>query len=61
MNNENNFFGLIFIVVYIASFIAWVTHIVVCIKTASWALLFFGAIIFPVGIIHGIMVWFGAA
>jgi hypothetical protein len=39
---------------------AWVTHVVVCIKTASWALLFIGAIIFPVGIVHGIGYWFGA-
>lgn len=39
---------------------AWITHVVVSIKTASWALLFAGAFIFPVGIIHGVGLWFGA-
>jgi hypothetical protein len=38
---------------------AWVTHVVVCIKTASWLLLIVGAIVFPVGIIHGIGSWLG--
>ncbi|QIW87847.1 hypothetical protein Ab1vBOLIVR5_gp199c [Agrobacterium phage OLIVR5] len=39
--------------------LAWITHVVVCIKTSSWILLAFGAIIFPIGIIHGICVWVG--
>ena len=38
---------------------AWVTHVIVCIKTASWILLAFGCIVAPVGVIHGIGVWFG--
>jgi hypothetical protein len=38
---------------------AWVTHVIVCIKTSSWILLLFGCIVAPVGIIHGIGVWFG--
>ncbi len=38
---------------------AWVTHVVVCIKSAAWFLLLIGAFFFPVGIIHGVMVWFG--
>lgn len=50
--------GLIFGIV---SFAAWVTHVVACIQQAAWVLLFAGAFIFPVGIIHGVMVWFGAA
>lgn len=39
---------------------AWITHIVVCIKAASWGLLIAGAIFFPVGIVHGAGSWFGA-
>jgi hypothetical protein len=39
---------------------AWVTHVVICIKTASWVLLVIGAVVFPVGIIHGVGYWFGA-
>lgn len=44
---------------FIASFIAWITHVVVCIKAASWILLIIGAFFFPIGIIHGFGVWFG--
>lgn len=39
---------------------AWITHIVVCLKTAAWGFLIAGAIFFPIGIIHGIGVWLGA-
>lgn len=41
-------------------FCAWLTHIIVCIKAASWGLLIAGAIMFPIGIIHGAGSWFGA-
>lgn len=40
-------------------FAAWLTHVVVSIKTASWFLLIAGAIVFPVGCIHGTGIWFG--
>lgn len=39
---------------------AWLTHIIVCLKTAAWGFLIAGAIFFPIGIIHGIGSWFGA-
>lgn len=39
---------------------AWLTHIIVSIQTASWVLLLAGAILFPIGIVHGIGIWFGA-
>ena len=45
------------LVVWVAA--AWFTHVVVSIKTASWLLLIAGAIVFPVGCIHGTGVWFG--
>lgn len=38
---------------------AWITHIVYCIANGAWIILIAGALVFPVGIIHGIMVWFG--
>jgi len=41
-------------------FAAWVTHVIVCIKTASWVFLIAGALCFPIGMVHGIGVWFGA-
>jgi len=40
-------------------FAAWVTHIVVCIKTVAWGFLIAGAIVFPVAWIHGTGLWFG--
>jgi uncharacterized membrane protein len=39
---------------------AWITHVIVCIKASAWILLLFGCIVAPVGVIHGIGVWFGA-
>ena len=38
---------------------AWLTHVIVCIKTTSWALLIIGSIIFPISWVHGTGVWFG--
>ena len=40
-------------------FAAWITHIVVCLKTAAWGFLVAGAILFPIAWIHGTGVWFG--
>lgn len=39
---------------------AWVTHIIVCVSDKEWGLLVAGALIFPVGWIHGTGVWLGA-
>ena len=40
---------------------AWLTHIFHCLFAAKYLLLIAGAFIAPVGIIHGIGIWFGAA
>jgi hypothetical protein len=50
------FSGIAFTLAFTAG---WVTHIIVCIQTASWALLIAGALMFPIGIVHGIGLWFG--
>lgn len=39
---------------------AWLTHVIVCIKTASWGFLIAGALLFPVAVVHGTGLWFGA-
>lgn len=39
---------------------AWLTHVIACLGAASWGFLIAGAIFFPVAIVHGIGVWFGA-
>lgn len=52
---------LVIVGLAIATFAAWVTHIVACIAAGAWILLIIGCIVAPVGVIHGIMVWFGAS
>lgn len=47
-------------IIFIASIAAWLTHVITCISDDRWGLLIAGAIVFPVGIIHGIGIWFGA-
>lgn len=39
---------------------AWVTHLIVCFTAEAWGFLIAGAIFFPVAIVHGIGIWFGA-
>ena len=38
---------------------SWITHIVVCLQTASWGFLIAGAILFPIAWVHGTGIWFG--
>jgi hypothetical protein len=49
-----------YIFVALAMFLAWLTHIFTCIGDHAYGLLIAGALVFPIGIIHGIGVWFGA-
>lgn len=39
---------------------AWLTHVIVCVKAASWGFLIAGAIFFPIAMVHGVGIWFGA-
>ncbi|WP_085696307.1 hypothetical protein [Pseudomonas sp. B26(2017)] len=39
--------------------LAWITHVAVCFKSASWGFLIAGALFFPVAIVHGTGIWFG--
>ena len=39
--------------------LAWLTHVVACIQSASWALLFIGSFIFPIAWVHGTGIWLG--
>jgi len=39
-------------------FAAWLTHIITCFSDGLWDFLIAGAIMFPIGIIHGIWLWF---
>lgn len=37
---------------------AWLTHIFTCFADGLWGFLIAGAIMFPIGILHGIYLWF---
>ena len=39
---------------------AWLTHVITCISDERWGFLIAGALFFPIAIIHGIGLWFGA-
>jgi len=41
--------------------VAWLTHVIHCLIAAKYMLLIAGAFIFPVGIIHGVGLWFGVS
>ena len=54
--------GTVVLVALVSSLIAsaaWVTHVVACIRAAEWGFLIAGAIAFPIGVVHGIGIWFG--
>jgi hypothetical protein len=52
--------GCLSAIIGLACFAAWLTHVIVCIDTERWGFLIAGAIMFPIAIVHGIGLWFGA-
>lgn len=52
--------ALVAVIMFLGVIAAWLTHIIICLKTAAWGFLIAGALFFPIGIIHGIGAWFGA-
>lgn len=48
-------FGFLAVFVLVA---AWLTHIFTCFSDGLWGFLIAGAIMFPIGIFHGIYLWF---
>ena len=53
-------FGLFWIAFVLAGVAAWLTHVVTCFQSGSWGFLIAGAIAAPVGVVHGVGIWFGA-
>lgn len=43
----------------LVSIAGWLTHVITCLMHAMWGFLIAGALFFPIGVIHGIMIWFG--
>ena len=50
---------LVFVIFFIGCVAAWFTHVITCLLAAKWGFLIAGAIMFPVAIVHGVMIWFG--
>ncbi len=46
--------------IWIVMIAAWFTHVIFCLGNATWGFLIAGALFFPIWIIHGIWIWFGA-
>jgi hypothetical protein len=47
------------VILVLACIAAWATHVIVCLKTASWGFLIAGAIAAPVAVVHGVGIWLG--
>lgn len=52
-----NTIGTLFLVAAIGG---WLTHVVTCLSQGLWGFLIAGALMFPIGIIHGWGIWLGA-
>lgn len=49
------FFGFVTIGTFI---VAWFNHIFTCFSEGMWGFLIAGALFFPIGILHGMWLWF---
>jgi len=47
------------IVLWITVLSAWITHIVWCIQNREFLFMIAAGVVAPVGVIHGICLWFG--
>lgn len=54
-------FILFWITFIIANFAAWITHVVHTLTNGEWGFLIAGAILAPIGMVHGWLIWFGIA
>lgn len=62
MKNEKGYgevAAILYLTIFVWSIAAWLTHVVVCLKAGSWGFLIAGAILAPIGVIHGTGIWFG--
>jgi len=60
MKHEKGDGEILVLVLLLWATASWLTHVVVCIKAASWGFLIAGAIFFPIAMIHGTGYWIGA-
>lgn len=53
-----SFFGWIMLALLASG---WLTHVITCITDDRWGMLLVGGLFFPIGIIHGWLIWLGIA
>lgn len=46
------------ILIGLACFFAWLTHVFTCFTDGLWGFLIAGALLFPIGVLHGFFLWF---
>ena len=51
--------ALLWLVLGLTGYAAWLTSIVFCSTNNLWPLLVAGGLFFPVGVVHGVGLWFG--
>lgn len=51
-------FYIAFLVTMLICLSGWLTHIFTCFSEGLWGFLIVGAIAFPIGVLHGIWLWF---
>lgn len=49
----------LWLIILVGTVGAWITHVVVCLIDGSWGFLIAGALLFPIAIIHGWLIWIG--
>jgi hypothetical protein len=47
------------IAIVLTTVAAWATHVIVCINSSAWILLVVGIVVPPIGLLHGVGIWFG--
>jgi hypothetical protein len=52
---------IVTILVIIGTLGAWIQHCVTCIMDDRWGMLLAGGLFFPIGIVHGWLIWLGIA
>jgi len=54
--NATAFIGL---TIFLISCGAWLTHVITTIIREEWLLLIAGAVLAPIGVVHGVGIWLG--
>ena len=52
--------GELILIIAIWAIAAWFTHLYVCFTEEAWGFLIGGALFFPIAMVHGTGLWFGA-